>query len=194
MGLGIYTIILFNIERYLVISLSIGHTYRAKILVRKARFIIIIIALLESSLFAYFSKIINGTCSCSPQWFPLTQYILLLLYLISGGCYITGPLIFLPVLNILLALQINTIMKNSKNLKKHSNSTIRPNELRTIRLHLGQICIAVYVLICLLPNATHFITNEGEPIPNNCCTVNSTVYIIYSIVSVLLKRFYLFVL
>ena len=164
MAIGVYTIILFNIERYLVISLSIGSAYRAKIFVRKARFIIIIIALFEASLFAYFAKIINGSCTCSPQWFPLTQFFLLLLYFISGGCYITGPLIFLPILNILLALQIQTIMKNSKNLRKQCISTIRKNELRTIRLHLGQICIAVYVLICLLPNASYFITNEGEPI------------------------------
>ena len=191
MAIGIYTIILFNIERYLVISLSIGGAYRAKIFVRKVRFIIIIIALLESSVLAYFTKIINGTCSFSPQWFPLIQYYLLILYDISGGCYIAGPLVFLPVLNILLALQIKAIMENSQNLKKHSISMIRPNELRTIRLHMGQICIAVYVLICLLPNASYFITYKGEPIPINCCTIN---YVNYSIVFVNLKRIYLFVM
>ena len=164
MSIGLYTIILFNIERYLVISLSIGSVSKAKIFVRKARFILIFICLFESCFVAYFSSSINGQCLFRLFFVPLSQYILSVMFLTSGGCYITGTLIFLPILNILLVLQIKTIMQTSNQLRNHTSSIGTSKDLRNIRLHLGQIFITVYILICLLPNSSYFITNECKSI------------------------------
>ena len=164
MSIGLYTIILFNIERYLVISLSIGNALKAKVFARRARFIIVILCLLESCFVGYFSNFIMGQCMFKLFWDPLSQYILSVIFLTAGGCYITGTIIFLPILNIFLALQIKTIMKASNKLRKHTISIKSSKDLRNIRLHLGQIYITVYILICLLPNSCYFFTNECKPI------------------------------
>lgn len=165
MGIGMYTIILFNLERYLVISLPLRNVAIAKYIIRKTRYIFLSLGILLSLPILKFATVKQNQCAYTLIWKPVSELIFSISFLFSGGIYIGGLIIFFPVFSILLSFQIKKIMNNSSILLQNN-----PNlKFREIKLHLSQIYIAVYVLICLFPNVSYFIVNVGMPIYNIIC-------------------------
>ena len=155
MGISIWTIVLFNIERILVISQPLHQTWFCKKWCRRNRFTTIIVTLLLVSSAAIISKINVFYRNCDFDT-NFSIKVVLLLFDFSGAIYIFGPTFILPCFSIILVYQIRKVMRNSRQIC-NTNKKDAAITIQNVRIHLGQILIASYTFLCLFPNVIYFL-------------------------------------
>jgi hypothetical protein len=102
-------------------------------------------------LFAYHSYVLNA---------PILQYTKSIVWLIDGVLFLFFAIFILPGLCITLTKQIQNIVNNSKNLIATNHLKISQNK-KDIRMNIGQLIIAIYMIFCLLPSCSFFLTGVG---------------------------------
>ena len=160
MGIGVWTIIVFNIERILVISRPLHQTWLCKKWSRRNRYTIIVVTLSLAFSAAIISKISVFYRNCDFDT-NIKFNVLMLVFDVTGTLYVFGPTIVLPCLSITLVYQIRKVMQNSKKIRSE-NQTNATATIQNVRLHLGQILIASYTFICLFPNVIYFLRFQGK--------------------------------
>ena len=140
------------------------HTFRVK-LVRLTRNIVVTVVLISALsavfvgditktgcgyLFGYQNYVLNA---------PLLEYLRSFAWLISGGLFLLFAIIILPGLCFYLTKQIQEIVKNSKKLA--INQSKFSHNKKDIRMNIGQLIIAIYMITCLLPTNGYFLDGFG---------------------------------
>ena len=155
MGISIWTIVLFNIERILVISQPLHQTWFCKTWCRRNRYTVIILTLLLVSPAAIISKVSVFYRNCDFDT-DFNIKVVLLLFDMSGSVYIFAPTFILPCFSIILVYQIRKVMQNSKKICNTNKKDVAA-AIQNVRIHLGQILIASYTFLCLFPNVIYFL-------------------------------------
>ena len=88
------------------------------------------------------------------------NYWLTFMLEVSGGCYITGIIVFLPLLSILLICQVRKIRIESKKLQYNGRQQ-NLRDIQTYKVHLRQLLIVIYTFIFLIPNIFIFLQLTG---------------------------------
>ena len=163
MGTGLLTIIVFNFERIFVISQPLHLTWFCKKWCRRNRYTVIVGSFLMNLTTAYVAHLDTNfkTCDLYTSYIFINNYVIILLFALTGAIYILGSTIMLPCLSIILVYQIRKVMQNSKKIRSE-NQTNATATIQNVRLHLGQILIASYTFICLFPNVIYFLRFQGK--------------------------------
>ena len=157
-AIGVWTIIIFNIERVSVISVPLSMQQNIKRLCRNCIWVIVLLAIVWGSPSIWFMKVIESL-GCHLQFGWQSSYRTLnTIYWGAIIGYLFGPVILIPILSVLLSLQVRNIMAKSRELKGKSLSK---TQVHDVNLHMGQIFIAIYTCICLLPNSSYLLGSVG---------------------------------
>ena len=158
LAIGVWTVIIFNIERVCVISFSLSMQQNIKRLCRNCIWAFVLLAIVLGSPSIWLMQVIESL-GCHLQFGWQSSYRTLeIIYWIAIIGYLFGPVILIPILSVLLSIQVRNIMANSRELKGNSLSK---TQVHDVNLHMGQIFIAIYTCICLLPNSSFLLGSVG---------------------------------
>ena len=135
LSVSLYLVIIFNIERILVISWPLKQ-YLIKTRVRSLRYVGLVVSMILSVPIGYSGTLTNG---CRIIFGLHSKYILMNIFTVVSGCtYIVGPMLILPLLSILIIIQVRKIMKNSDKLKhKSRGGKQNKQDTNNVKSHLG---------------------------------------------------------
>ena len=160
MCMNIWTILAFDLERYLMISLSIKHAKLIKTISKSVVYISLLWCVLFATPLLNIAQIDKNFKICwlktqSQNTLKVTTY----LFWFSICLYLSAPIIFLPLLSILLGTKIIKLLMRSKTLQPNAKQKM---QLKEIKAALIQVLVSLYTLFCLSPNASFLIITFGK--------------------------------
>ena len=154
--LSFCSVLMFQMERILVLRALLLHEHVARKRCRVATIIVcFVIFLLWLPAFHVFSFSVSGVLPCffTPQH---TGSIDLLKYMLLGmwAIFCLLPVTSLPVMDVILVYSIRQISKahNALNLSKHNETKSDKNISIEIKTAISSIIISIYFTLCLSPN------------------------------------------
>lgn len=90
-------------------------------------------------------------------------YTISFYWAITGWSYFFCAVVVEPLCCIVLAVQIRQIIKNSKKLQSTGSYNINSSQnIKDIKMNIGQIIIAIYIMICLVPTLSFMLIGFGK--------------------------------
>ena len=154
----------FNYERLSVILYPFDCKLRIK-LCRIGKTTAVTIILIISIIAFWTGNIINTGCGLlfgyQSTTHSLVLNIILSLYWLFGGlAFLFAGIIIEPLLCIVLTIHCRKIIESSKKMQAINKAKISKN-IKDIKINLGQIITAIYIIICILPMSGYFAIGFG---------------------------------
>lgn len=155
MAIDIFTLIMFNFERASALMYPFDKEWRVD-LCRRLKNIFIVPTIIGALINFFTGNIVDEGCGIlfgyqSVIYSTILNIIVSFLWYMEGNLFWIPPIFIEPILCIILTVQIRKIIKASKELRKN-NKANSSNYIKEIKLSIGQLIIAIYILFCLFPS------------------------------------------